>query len=1223
MKKILGLDLGVASIGWAIIQEDNDKRSILGMGCRIIPLDTDDKDEFSKGNKISKNQKRTARRTQRKGYDRYQQRRKKLTELLIDKKMFNAELFALQPLELWGLRAKAAESPIELTQLGRVLYHLNQKRGYKSSRADANLEKKDTDYVAEVKGRHELLKQEGKTIGQKFFNELQSNQFFRIKQQVFPREAYLEEFDQIMRVQQKAHGAVLTDELVLEIRDEIIYYQRKLKSQKGLVSLCEFEGRHVKVIDRHTGKEKILFVGPRVAPKSSPLFQYAKIWESINSITIKNRLGETIEIPLDLKNKIFEVMNEKERLTQTELFGILKIKKNDGYTTNKQIEKGLQGNTTLSLLRKFSEKFEHPEDIFKFEVKSVKQDVDLVDTESGEIKTVSIDVVSPDFERQPLYKLWHTIYSISDLEECSAALVKHFGLSVEHARALAGIDFTRFGFGNKSSKAIRKMLPGLMQGYVYSAAASMAGYNHSNSRTKEENQIRELKTQIKLLEKNSLRQPIVEKILNQMINVVNAILNKYGGVDEIRVELARELKQSREERNNASASMARIERENEEIRRRLIEEYGLRATRNNVVKWRLFHEINNKESKANAVCIYCGQSFGITDALRGSNVDVEHIIPRSLLFDDSQSNKTLSHRKCNEAKGNQTAFDYMKSRSERDFDEFIERVSQLYKNQIIGKAKHDKLLMSADKIPQNFIDRQLRETQYVAKKAKEILEEVCLNVWSTSGSVTEYLRRVWGWDDVLMNLQLPKYRELGLTEFVEWETEKGQQKHQKEIIKGWSKRDDHRHHAIDALVIACTKQGFIQRLNKLSAEGNRDEMYKEINGKVNGSLLESYLREQRPFTTKEVEFEAAKILISFKAGKKVATRGVRKIKKGQSKVVVQRDILIPRGALSEESVYGKIIVLERKPIKYLFENPDLIAKDYIRAKIKDRLLQHDENIKEAIKSCKKDPIYLDKENLVLLEFASCYKEEVVIKYPVSGLTLKDVEYIVDGKIKRLVKERLEAFGNKPKEAFKSPLYFDETSKRAITSVRMFTGLSSIEPVKKDAGGKDIGFVKPGNNHHIAFYRDANGKVFEHVCTFWQAVERKKFGFPAVIRDVNQLWSRVLSSDFPKTFVDKLPPDNSIFVDSLQQNDLFVLGLASEQVNDLLSINDRDSLFKHVYRVQKIAESNYMFRHQYETQINDSAEAKLAKRFIRVRSISAFEALGPVRLRVDVLGNYVV
>lgn len=1280
MTKILGLDLGVTSIGWALTEEKDGKREIVGMGSRIIPLSTDDEKEFSQGNAITKNQKRTAKRTQRKGYDRYQLRRKSLTSVLLDKKMFDEALFKLQPLELWGLRAKAVNEKIELKELGRVLYHLNQKRGYKSSRSDANLDKKDTEYVAGVKSRHQEIKEQGITIGQKFYAELQKDQYYRTKQQVFPREAYIEEFEAICKQQQNHYPEIITDEFIAQLRDEIIYYQRKLKSQKGLVSVCEFEfkvleyskdkisiakcplinpnNKSIVVLNQHGIKLKIdkdlidiffndfgdslevstqnfktilnipisekLFYkqAQKVAPKSSPIFQVCKLWESINTITLKNKSGETLEISLEYKQKLFRYLDNNEKLTSAELFKILNLRKNDGWYSNKQIERGISGNITKAELLKHL-----PQDsallTFNLSVKDNDKETYLVDRKTGEVKGSKQQlIIDAGIEQQPLYQLWHIIYSIADEEECANALIKKFNLDNETAKNLAKIDFTKYAFGNKSAKAMRKILPYLMQGDVYSDACSYAGYNHSNSLTKDENIKRILLNSIPNLPKNSLRQPIVEKILNQMINVVNAIIEKYGKPNEIRIELARELKQSKEERNDTFSNLNKRERENETIRKRIIEEYGLRATRNNVIKYRLFEELDVQ--KVNPICVYCGQPFGITDALSGNNVDVEHIIPKSLLFDDSQSNKTLSHRNCNEAKGNKTAYDFMSSKTDGELNAYIERVDNLYKNKLIGKAKRDKLLMPESKIPKDFIERQLRQTQYIARKSKEILEQVCTNVWSTSGTVTEYLRRLWGWDDVLMNLQLPKYKELGLTEWTEWETNDGQ-KHKKEVIKDWSKRDDHRHHAVDALVIACTKQGFIQRINNLSSQGNRDEMFAEVGTSKKGSLLENYIVKQRPFTTKEVENKAAEILISFKAGKKVASFGKRKVKKDGKKQVVQTGIIVPRGALSEESVYGKIKTIDKnKPLKYLFENPDLIFKDYIRNLVKERLAKHDNDSKKALTSLKKEPIYIDAENKKVLEFATCYKEEYVIKYPLESIKAKDVEYIVDEKIKVLVKARFELFGNKEKEAFKTPLYFNEEKKIPIKTVRMFTGLSSVVPVNKEG----LGFVKPGNNHHIAFYIDENGKKTEHGCTFWHAVERKKYNMPVIIQNPKELWDKIGLNEFPQDFLDKLPKPNWIFVESLQQNEMFILGLNEEEFQNALLTNEKRLINQHLYRVQKISSNDYWFRHHLETSVakdNNKDVEKVkqdTKRYYNIRSLGSFEVLNPKKVRINILGGIV-
>jgi CRISPR-associated endonuclease Csn1 len=1231
-KYVLGLDLGITSIGWALISEnDKDEKNIIDMGSRIIPLSVDDKDEFSKGNAISKNQNRTAKRTQRKGYDRYQLRRKDLKELLESLEMFPSDkLIKLSSLELYGLRDKALKEKIELAELGRVLYHLNQKRGYKSSRSDANLDKKDTDYVAEVKSRHQTIKAANLTIGQYFYEELKQNEFYRIKQQVFPREAYVEEFNAICE-KQRQYYPILNDKLVATFRDEVIYYQRKLKSQKGLVSICEFEGEYRKDI-----KGKTIFTGPKVAPKSSPLFQVCKIWETINTITLKNKNGEKLNVSNEQKQVLFSYLDRNERLSQSELFKLLDLKKEDGWYGNKQISKGLQGNLTKVAILNHLTGFK---DLLKFnlEIDQKNEESFLIDRKTGEIiGSNSKKVISAKYEQEPLYRLWHVIYSIADTNECSKALQSNFKLPKEIADKLAIVDFTRSAFGNKSAKAMRKILPYLTEGSMYSDACSFAGYNHSNSLTKDENLKRELLDSIPNLPKNSLRQPIVEKILNQLINVVNAIIEKHGKPGEIRIELARELKQSKDERNETFASLTKRERENEVIRNRIETEYaqyGVRANRNTIIKWRLFQEINNDESKVNATCIYCGQPFGITEALRGSNVDIEHIIPKSRLFDDSQSNKILTHRKCNEDKDDKTAYDFMQAKGEDIFQKYLETIETLYKNKIIGKGKRDKLLTPGNKIPEDFIERQLRETQYIARKAKEILEQICYDVWSTSGNVTAYLRRIWGWDDVLMNLQLSKYRELNLTEWKEWETKDGQ-KHKQEVIKNWSKRDDHRHHAIDAVTIACTRQGYIQRINTLNASGTRDGMKKEIEDAKKQydkrkSLLENYFFSLKPFSTKQLEINASNILISFKAGKKVASIGTRKIKINGKKQVVQTRIIVPRGALSEESVYGKIKSAEQnKPVKFLFENSHLVFKPYIKDLIEDRLQLHGGDIKKAIASLKKEPVYLDEAKTRILEYGTCFKDEYVIKYPIETIKAKDVGYIIDNKVKEIIRARLAMFNDKEKEAFKdlekNPVWYDEKNKIPIRSVRCFTGLSAVEAVKRDDNGRDIGFVKPGNNHHIVIYTDEQGKKQEHVCSFWHAVERKKYGLPVVIEDPKRMWDIILENKmiYPDAFLSKLPSDKWDFYQSLQQNEMFLLGISDEIAEKAFLENDKSLLSGFLYRVQKLATTNYMFRHHLETQINDNTEAKLSRRFINIRSIAALLEQNPIKLKLDNLGEIV-
>lgn len=1256
-KQIFGFDLGVTSIGWSVIKENDNALSIVDLGARIIPLTTDDKDEFTSGNAISKNQKRTTKRTQRKGYNRYQLRRYTLSVLLNKHSMMPDEkLIKLSSLELYGLRDKALKEKISLQELGRILYHLNQKRGYKSSRSDANMDKKDTEYVATVKGRHQHIKDLEITIGQYFFQELQKNKYYRIKEQVFPREAYIEEFDTICKAQQKHHKE-LTDELINEIRNDVIYFQRKLKSQKDLVSICEFEG---KIIKDETGKE--IMVGPKVAPKTSPLFQLCKIWETVNNITLKIKNPEgskhkwcDYELTIEQKQKIAVYLNKNAKLTYIKLLEILELKKENVYA-NKQLQKDLQGNITYAAIAGIIKDEQLLQ--FNIQINSLPDKAFLIDKKTGEVIEEKI-VIDKLIEREPLYQLWHTIYSIKDEDECKAALIKRFNIDETNAGKLAQLDFNKQSFGNKSNKAIRKILPYLMQGYNYADACSFAGYNHSNSFTKEEQDNIVTENSLALLQKNSLRQPVVEKILNQLINLVNALIAKYGKPDEIRVELARELKQSKEERNDADKQNSLNKKLHDEIAKRLAE-LNLPATKRNIQKYKfIFPAKDKKWNEAQAVnqCIYCGETFNLTEALTGDSFDVDHIVPKSLLFDDSQTNKVLVHRKCNANKTNATAYDYIAVKGDNYLADYIERVDDWFKRGIISYGKMLRLKVSykeylerkknkketeADKkLWENFINRQLRETAYISRKARQLLKRICNNVHPTEGTVTATLRKLWGWDDVLMNLQLPKYKELEnitgqkLTEIKEWTSEHGNRKHYKEQIKEWTKRDDHRHHAIDALVVACTKQGFIQRMNTLNANDVRDEMRKEVEEAKNIyneklTLLEQYLTNKRPFNTKQVEEAAAAILISIKSGKRVSTLSKFKAK-GKNET---NGVITPRGALSEESVYGKIKSTEaNKSIKYLFENSHLIFKPYIKALVEKRIDENTGDIRKALSSLRKQPIYLNEDKTKILEYGTCYKEEVVIKYPLETLKAKDAKFIVDKKVREIVDTRLEQFNNKEKEAFKdlenNPVWYNEEKQIPIKTVRCFTGLTSVEPVKKDENGKEIGFVKPGNNHHIAIYVDADNKKQEHVCTFWHAVERKKYGISVIISNPKQMWDKILASKeiYPQSFLEKLPKDDWQLQQSMQQNEMFILGMNKADAQKAIVEKDYKTVSNHLYRVQKMSvkgngQIDIWFRHHLETELNDSMEARNSKRFYNMQSIGALHKENPIKISINNIGKIV-
>jgi len=1213
MKRILGLDLGVGSIGWSLIQADDEgnPQSILDIGCRIVPLSPDDTNEFSSGNAISKNRKRTQKRTCRKGYDRYQQRRQNLTDELRGLGMLPDErLIKLPVLDLWQLRADAATPGKKLTlpEIGRILYHINQKRGYLHSKTDED-DKAQRDYVQAINNRFAHIKAEGKTIGQYLAGKLADSEVttdkgqfytFRIKEQVFPRKAYQEEFDQIIACQRIHYPDILTEEVIHRLSDEIIFYQRPLKSCKHLISQCEFAMREYKTAD---GKR--IQAGPKVAPRSSPLFQVCKIWESVNNIEMKNRNGESYPFSEEERLKLFNFLDNNEKLTVTDLKRILGLSVKDKWWGGKAIGKGLQGNTTKIALKKA---LQGHEGLLSFHLKTV--DSRHIDTETG----VILQEIAPGFEKEPLYRLWHIIYSIKEPDEMASALKQQFGIEdPEVLSRLAKIDFVKAGYGNKSARFIRQILPYLQKGLKYSEACDYISINHSNSLTTAENKSRKLQPRMQQLQKNELRQLIIEKILNQMVNVVNALLDKHVSIDEVRVELARELKQSRDERNSTFLNNSKRERENKIISER-IQEMGIRPSRNRIQKYRLWEESKH-------ICFYCGQPVGVREFMEGVDVEIEHIIPRSLFFDDSFSNKVCACRKCNAEKGNRTAYDYVKKKGENEFADYTRRIEEAFEKKEISKTKRERLLTSAKDIPEDFIDRQLRQSQYISKKAVEMLKQVCRNVWTTSGSVTDFVRHQWGYDNILHDLNFKRYKDAGQTEIIVCD-QMGQVR-QVERIKDWTKRLDHRHHAIDALTIASTKQSYIQRLNHLNA--SRDQMFQELETQSNKvreeySLLENWMKERPHIPVSVVSQIVDGILVSFKTGKRLTTPGKRYTYKGGKREIAQSGIIVPRGALSEDSVYGVISCLEENvPVKKLFEHPDIIFKPYIRTKVENRIKEYDGDWKAALKSLKKAPIFLGDGETKPLEYATCWKKEYVIRYPLASIQKKDVKYIVDQHIRQLVSERLNAVGEK--DAFKEPLFSDKAEKNPIKSVRLFTGLThnSLSPVKY-LDGFPIGYSKPGNNHHFCYYRNENGELFEHIVSFWHAVDRKKYGIPVIIEDTDVLWDEMANRDLPQDFLKYLPPVGLKLEVSLQQNEMFILGMKDEDYERSIKEKDLRMLNQYLYRVQKISSQYIVFRRNTDTGKDEDSKAQSIGQFVRVSSIKGWIQCNPHKIRVNVLGE---
>ena len=1182
-KHVLGLDLGVGSIGWCLIALDaqGDPAEILGMGSRVVPLNNaTDAADFSIGKAFTANQERTARRTMRRDFARYQLRRYRLRRELEKVGMLpDAALIQLPLLELWELRERAATAGRRLTlpELGRVLCHINQKRGYRHVKSDAAAivgdegeKKKDSNsaYLAGIRANDEKLQDEHKTVGQYFAEQLRRSQSesptggisYRIKDQIFSRQRYIDEYDQIMAAQRVHYPDILTDEFIRMLRDEVIFMQRPLKSCKHLVSLCEFEKQEkVMRVQQDDGKggrqlvERRVKFGPKVAPKSSPLFQLCRIYEAVNNIRLTRPDGSPRDITPEERAEIVAHLQSSASLSFAALKKLLKEKAliADQLTS----KSGLKGNSTRVALASALQPYPQYHHLLDMELETRMMTVQLTDEDTGEVTEREVAVVTDSYVRQPLYRLWHILYSIEERDAMRRALITQLGMKEEDLDGglldqLYRLDFVKPGYGNKSAKFICKLLPQLQQGLGYSEACAAVGYRHSNSPTSEEITERTLLEKIPLLQRNELRQPLVEKILNQMINLVNALKAEYG-VDEVRVELARELKMSREERERMAEGNRRREKENKAIAEK-IQECGLFPTKSRIRKYMLWEEAGRQ-------CLYCGQILTLSQCLNGDDMEVEHIIPKSVLYDDSYGNKTCACRRCNKEKGNRTALEYIRAKGWEA--EYMERINDLLNEKKISYSKHQRLRWLKEDIPSDFLERQLRLTQYISRQAMAILQQGIRRVSASEGGVTARLRSLWGYDDILHTLNLDRYDSMGETERVSREGETTE----KLRIKDWSKRKDHRHHAIDALVVASTRQGYIQRLNRVSSESEREAMSEEIEVQKATktdklSLLERWLTQRPHLSVRAVSDKVAEILISYRPGKRVVTRG-RNIYLRHGKKCVQSGLLVPRGPLSKETVYGQITV-NGEP-------------------------------------------------------------QIVCKYDLHSLKAKDVDYVVDLALRKRLKELLAQHGGKEKEAFAGDVYMDEAGTQGpIRSVRCFTGLdrAKMKAVKYDEQGEAVGFVSPRNNHHLAIYRTPKGKLVESIVTFWDAVDRARYGIPLIVTHPREVMEQVLQrGDIPESVLSLLPSSDWMFVESIQRDEMVLVGLSDEEILQAVEAQDYCKLSEHLYRVQKIATGNYMVRYHLETDTDTGNRSGRIPKLYQL-SLTSYEGKNVRKVRVDLLGR---
>ena len=761
----LGLDIGTNSIGWCLFHLDNQGApvGIRDIGVRIFSDGRDPKSGASLA--VDRRNARAMRRRR----DRYVRRRSALLEALIDTGLMPAvtqDAKALAGCDPYVLRAAALDGALSPHELGRALFHLNQRRGFKSNRK-AERKAGDDKEGGKIAGGAKALDLAMADAGARTYGEfLASRETKRVRMRAeadgydfYPERRHLEvEFDAIWAAQVAYHPELLTDAIRDRLR-RIIFFQRPLKAPK--VGGCTFFNEE-----------------PRL-PKAHPLFQERRLYEEVNQLEITRAGAPSRKLTLDQRDKIILKLKSAKTASFSALAKLIKLADGESFNKASENRTGLVGDeiaASFSDKRCFDTRWAH--------------------FDSG-MQWAVIEAVAEEEDPVRLHD-W---------------LIATHGVTAEQAEMIGRVRLPE-GHGRLGETASRLILAELKKGVVtYSEAVEAAlGKSHSDFRTGEildalpyygEILSREIPPgsldphDSEELRWGKITNPTVHIGLNQLRRLLNAIIKVHGRPDEIVVELARELKLSEKDKAEHNRRIGANTRAAEARSKKLVES-DQRDSGSNRALLKLWEDLN-PDNPLDRCCPFCGRHIGQL-ALFTDQTEVEHIIPYSRSFDDSAANKVIAHRSCNREKGNKTPWEAW-GHTER-WPIIAEQVSRLHKSKQWRFAPD---AMERFDREGGFIARQLTDTQYLSRMARTYLSSLypdTAGVYVIPGRMTAMLRRLWG-----LNELLPDHN------YVE-NPHSGAPKN----------RLDHRHHAIDAAVVGVTTRGLLNEISKAAGRAENQNL---------------------------------------------------------------------------------------------------------------------------------------------------------------------------------------------------------------------------------------------------------------------------------------------------------------------------------------------------------------------------------------------------------------
>lgn len=718
-KYLLGLDIGSNSVGWAVIRDGDvsgdDERIVAG--ARVFQEGVA---QMNTGKEQPRGQQRRETRSARRTHQRRSRRKRKLLVILQVHGLLPREpepLKEVMAFDPYPLRARALDEALDPHQLGRAISHLCQRRGFKSNRKAPG--DSDGKVAKETAALQEEIEQANcRTLGEylyKLASDAQPGE--RVRNRYTLRAMYDREFEAIWESQRRFHADLLTDE-AHDAAKEAIFFQRPVKWDTDTIGECELEPDELRCARAH-------WYG-----------QQFRMLQEIAHLRVIDPLEE--ERPL----------TDQERET---LISALGGKKEMKFDKVKELL-GFTDSYTFGLVEKRDK---------------------LLGNQPEWALRVKLGKWYAGATQETKEEIWDALADIQDEDELRRLAEDQWGLSSAQADKLLKIPLPAGRF-NLSVKAIKKLIPHLEAGKVYSEAKELAGY--------------EIDKDVEILGKlppldewaGRLTNPIVRRAMREVRKVVNALIRRHGKPTAVHVELARDAKESSVRRREIYFENLKRAKENEEIRERIMREFNiLSPSRDDVVKYRLWEECAHE-------CPYSGKPIP-KHKLFTPDVEVEHIIPYSRCLDDSYMNKTLCDQDENRIKGNRTPFEAYGDNEAR-YEAVLQRAAKLpWPKRRRFRLKHIEL--------DDFVERQLNDSRYISRLVTQYLRQLGCDIVFPRGQTTAELRRQWGLNNLL-----------------------------DETGPNVKTRDDHRHHAVDAAVVAMTSRSRLQRLAHIKFDPRRRQL---------------------------------------------------------------------------------------------------------------------------------------------------------------------------------------------------------------------------------------------------------------------------------------------------------------------------------------------------------------------------------------------------------------